>query len=666
MKKVLLINSLIFVFCFVSVSSFSQAQQKIDSLQTLLRQSIADTTKVNTYNYLAWELQYKHPDSAFSLARRSLRLAEKLSYNKGIAGAYHALGSLNDNRTDYQNALDYYYKALEIRSDLGDQPGLASNYTNIGSVYWHQGNYSRALEYYLEGLKISEEIGSEYNIASSSGNIGVIYQMQENYPKALEYHLKALEINEKLGDKVNAVINLGNIGSAYVGEGNFTKALEYNFKALEVDNLLRNDYGISRHLGNIGAIYYFQGDSARLADDVQKAVDKYLEAMEYLFKALKMDEGIGKKRGMARHLGNIGALYIELSAMGKKKYSEAEEYLQRSLTLAMEIGALSGIEFAHKNYSRLYESTGQFQKSLEHYKLYAETKDSLLNEESFRQINEMQIKYETEKKEKEIELLSSKNEIQELQLSKNRYLIFGLVGIVLLGTVIAVLFIRQNKLQARQKEIVLEQKLLRAQMNPHFIFNSLNSIQRLILESNNEDAYEYLEKFSSLMRRILEHSGQSTISLGDEIELLKLYLDLEALRFEDKFEYKIDIPPGLDLADARIPIMIVQPHVENAIRHGLLSKKSRGEIQIDMKQKNGLLMCTVQDNGVGRKKAMEIKQKSHPMHKSMGTSITEERLKHLNSKKGNPFSVNIEDLEDDAGNPLGTKVNLSIPLNYDY
>ncbi|PCH90883.1 MAG: hypothetical protein COB85_09830, partial [Bacteroidetes bacterium] len=415
---------------------------------------------------------------------------------------------------------------------------------------------------------------------------------------------------------------------------------------------------IATSLDNIAIIYY---EKAGTQQDPDSSRFYYDMSIDYFLKSLNIDQEVDNKDGIARSLNNLGEVYL---AKGDQKI--AIEYLEKSMLVAKKIGQKHIIMGTNRNLELIAAELNDFESAYRYHRIYSSYKDSLFNQEKSKQITEMQTKYETEKKEKEIIMLSSINQIQELQLSKNRYLIFGLAGMVLLIGVIAVLFIRQNKLQAKHKEIELEQKLLRAQMNPHFIFNSLNSIQRLILESNNDDAYTYLQKFSTLMRKILEHSGLSAIPIVDEIALLKLYLDLESLRFENKFEYHIEVQDELDSLEASIPTMLIQPHVENAIHHGLMSKKSGGKIDIGLKRSNGHLVCVVEDNGIGRKKAMELKEKSQTNHKSMGISITEERLKYLNAKVGRSLSVSIHDLVDDDGNASGTKVEMSIPLEFEY
>jgi LytS/YehU family sensor histidine kinase len=200
-------------------------------------------------------------------------------------------------------------------------------------------------------------------------------------------------------------------------------------------------------------------------------------------------------------------------------------------------------------------------------------------------------------------------------------------------------------------------------MNPHFIFNSLSSIHRFIWSNNQEEASDYLTKFSRLMRMILDNTQHTFISLNKEVESLRLYLDLESLRCNGIFEYHITVSEEINDEEVMIPPMIIQPYVENAIWHGLVHKSGKGALDIDMTLRGRTLVCIVTDNGIGRKRAMEIKEKKGVTHRSMGMQVTEGRIdlirKINNSRETN---VTITDLEDEEGRPAGTQVTITLPV----
>ena len=228
--------------------------------------------------------------------------------------------------------------------------------------------------------------------------------------------------------------------------------------------------------------------------------------------------------------------------------------------------------------------------------------------------------------------------------------------------------IRRKEAERLNREIQLAQnelKALRAQMDPHFIFNSLSSIQSFIMTKDEESALRYLNKFAKLMRMILSNSEKASITLREEIDALQLYMELEALRWDNKFEYSVEIDLRVDVDDHKVPTMLIQPYVENAILHGVVPKTDgKGMIGVSIAQEEAHIICTVQDNGIGRKRSQELRTTTNrSLHESMGMKITNERLELLNRIHHSSLSAKIIDLEDEKGNSLGTKVEIFIPIN---
>ena len=208
----------------------------------------------------------------------------------------------------------------------------------------------------------------------------------------------------------------------------------------------------------------------------------------------------------------------------------------------------------------------------------------------------------------------------------------------------------------------MELRALRAQMNPHFTFNTMNSIQHFIKKNKSEDALKYISKFARLIRMILDHSSEARITIEKDLEALRLYLDIESLRFDQQFSYEIHIDETIDESYDKIPPMLIQPYVENAIWHGLTNKVGGGKVLIDLKEQDDQLTCVIEDDGIGRKQAAELKP-TNPTHKSYGMMITEERLKLLNITNDQSMHLHIEDLLDGSNESSGTRVTLTIPIN---
>jgi len=219
----------------------------------------------------------------------------------------------------------------------------------------------------------------------------------------------------------------------------------------------------------------------------------------------------------------------------------------------------------------------------------------------------------------------------------------------------------EKKVLAIEKELFdVQQKALQLQMNPHFIFNSLNAIQSFVIGNNTDKAIHYLSKFSQLMRLILANSRESSIPVKDELKAIIHYMDIERLRFDNKFEYKVEVDKNIDEEFMEIPPMIIQPFVENAIIHGLVHSSDPGHIRLELQLHKNFIFCIIEDNGVGRTKAQEIREASGIKRRSRGMLITQERLEILNKQNKEKFSVKVIDLHNDDGKAVGTRVEINI------
>jgi LytS/YehU family sensor histidine kinase len=219
--------------------------------------------------------------------------------------------------------------------------------------------------------------------------------------------------------------------------------------------------------------------------------------------------------------------------------------------------------------------------------------------------------------------------------------------------------------EMKSKATELEMQALRTQMNPHFIFNSLNSINRFILQNNIGQASEYLTKFSKLVRLILQNSQATLITMESELESLELYLNLEALRFNYHFSYKISVPKNMEIEVLKVPPLILQPYVENAIWHGLMHKEEKGHLDIVISEESNCILLSIADNGVGRIQAAALASKSATKHKSMGMRITAHRIAILQNNVSVESPVTIRDIVNKDGTAAGTEVIIRMPLIYE-
>jgi tetratricopeptide (TPR) repeat protein len=467
------------------------AQDKADSLFTQLKNwqgktgIVADTNLYNIYYGLGTNFQNSNPDTAIHFYNKSIVYAKKqqdeLKEGKSIMNQGWCFYIKSDN----EKALLYNHQALTIAEKNIKYPTKkekakklqASVLVNIGNVYASQGDYSKALDYYFKALKINEEIGNKMGQAPNLGNIGNVYGSQGDYSKALDYHFKALKINEEIGNKRSQANNLCNIGLVYANQGDpsvttskeesiragYSKALDYYFKAQKIDEETGNKNGQAPNLDNIGNVYASQGD--------------YSKALDYHFKALKINEEIGNKRSQAVNLGNIGRVYVE-----QKKYKEAYTYLSQAIQLGEEVGIPYQLEGFYNSQSELFTQTGKHQEAMEAYKKHIMYRDSVLSEENQKAGVQQQAKYEYEKQ-KAIDDAEHEKQlaIEQEAKDKQKVITYSITGG--LGLVVVFLIFVFNRLQVtkKQKTIILAQKQLVEQQK-----EAVEEAHALLEEKNSE------------------------------------------------------------------------------------------------------------------------------------------------------------------------------------
>lgn len=653
-----------------------KGQARIDSLKSELNKykpacsspCIADSIKVNLLNAIAWEYKYNIPDSAIVFSNEALKQAKQLQWQKGTAWSYHQLASFYNNKSENYTALKYYLTALSMweeleKNILPEQRGTiliskSKTVGNLGHVYSALNNYENALDCYFKAIKINEELGNKDGIASGLGNLGNFFMHNKQYSKALSYYLKSMKIDEELqnnNSKKRVGTFLGNTGLAYLYLSDTVKALECFHKSLSINKEVGNKINIARDLGNIAMVYDYQKN--------------YSLALDYYFKSLDMQAEISDKNSMAITLGNIGSSYLD-----QKKYLEAEKYLKQALQMADTLEVFESVLASNINLSDYYSQVGNYKKALEHYKRGASAKDSLFNAEKTQEITRKEEQHKFDKKESELKVEQdnkdaiAKEELQKQKLLRNS-IASGSAIILLSGLFIFFFYKRKRDAEQKQKETLLslqvsetEMKALRSQMNPHFIFNALQSIQTFLLSNKADDANNYLLKFSKLMRLVLENSQHSEVTLEKDMQALELYMQLESIRLKHPFAYKFHIDESINVDETTIPPLILQPFVENAIWHGLQHKNEPGEINIYISKKGNALQAVVEDNGVGRDMSKKVAQPMLLKKESLGMKLTEERLKLLNETKNVNAQFSITDLFTKENLPAGTKVELSLPL----
>ncbi len=558
--------------------------------------------------------------------------------------AYFNLGVTLSKQGDYNASINYLNKALKQYQAINDTSRMGKAYLQLGYANAWMGEVGAAMEFYIKALEVFEAKNNSLGMADVYNAIGWMNNYNNDHKKALEYYQKAIDLCESLGEKKEAVTTYNNVGVVYKKQKNYTKAVEYYQKALSYSEELNDFPGIINGCNNFAILFAEQ--------------ESYGTSETYFNRALEVARQTDDQNMMAVTHSNLGFLYFIQS-----KYDEAIEQYKNCLTIAQKIGVPNSIVGAHEGLIEIYKEKGDYENALAHSDLLFQVKDSLLTAEKNRQMLEVQIRYETEKKDQENQLLTQQNKIQAFELKENRNWMIGLAIVLILVLTLGFLAFRQHRLKNAQQKVLLEQKLLRTQMNPHFIFNSLSSIQNYIIQSNTEEASNYLTDFGRLMRMNLEESSKEYIILDRELNILQLYLKLQHLRFQDMFDYHIEVDERLNRELIAIPPMFAQPFIENALEHGIRYKESKGHIWVKFTQKNDLLELTVEDDGVGIDGAGTKKHRQSGEYQSMATAITKERLSVLQKLTRHHLSMNITNRME-AGKSVGTKVTFLLPYQY--
>jgi tetratricopeptide (TPR) repeat protein len=560
---------------------------------------------------------------------------------------------------DFMEAEQYYQKSLAINLQRKDTLEQVRVLNNLSYLHLLSGRLDLSIRNSHDGLRLLEtmshsgslpdkvpQFGNKPSALVQSffyNNIGQINMKVGNYNDALNYFKKTLSCVNRSKDKIYIASALNDIASAYRHLKQYDQALVYCQKAVAINKEIDNDYGI-------GLNYQMMGDIYANTKNLGNANALLKEGMEILGKSNDIT-------AQSRTLLSIVGLNIK-----SKQLENAQKNLDQCFKMTKDSPDLEILSLYYYYQFKLDSIQGSLHKALSSYIKYHELNGQVIDVKMSQRITEIQTAFEMQRKDQENKLLKSENEIQKMRIDKARIAILVLCGFFSLIFVITLLIMRHQRLLTKHKIIELKQKNLNQQMNPHFVYNCLTSIQSFILHNDISNSLEYLSKFSKLMRKILESSQNQYMSVKDEIEILNLYLKLEAIRFKGKFVYEITVDEKIDPILFKIPSLLIQPFVENSIWHGLQNKEGKGVINVAFHLSDKSIFCTIEDNGVGREHAEMLKRRQAGSHISLGSSITQARIKLLKSLYGNKLGIQYVDLKDFDDKPAGTRVELFLPI----
>ncbi|GLU43068.1 tetratricopeptide repeat protein [Allomuricauda sp. NBRC 101325] len=583
-----------------------------------------------------------------TLIRYFDKIADRSHYLEGRAYALNLLGRSYRNISQYEKSVALHQEALSISEEAKSLDFKILSLNMLGVAYRRMDAIKTALDYHQQALELAEDVEKpshhiKRSINVSHNGIGNLYLTLEQYDQAIAQFQEALNLEQELVNKLGLAINYQNIGYCLEQKGDLDGALENYRKSLAYNEDIDSDTGRIICKNSLAQIYLKQDMSYSaltllnpLKEESKKAKDLFIASYVYI------------NSGWANtQLGN---------------YDQAYEEIQEGLEMAKSRNMPSNILYAYQKLSDLANARGNYKEAYEYYKMADEYDKEILSATNLRYINDNIEKYQDDKKTNQIAVLAAENELVRLRLKKNETTF--LVSALIVGLISSILYILYRQYQSKNEKrvLTLEQKMLRSQMNPHFLFNSLNSIKLYIINNEQKNAVHYLNKFSKLVRKILEASSQREISLAEELETVELYMNIENIRFSNEINFKINVDDDINIDNIKIPSLTLQPFLENSLWHGLSPKDGEKSIQINVRNKNnGHVSIEVIDNGVGRTMAEVNKENRVLKKKSLGIHITKERLANFSRDYQNKFDVDIMDLFNENGDPNGTKVILDIP-----
>jgi tetratricopeptide (TPR) repeat protein len=630
---------LIFLLFLFSVHSQDRTQ---DSLRLLLRSTgnVAEQTAI--LNKLSDSYKTSDPYVMQSFAKQALQLAKNNGNLKEEIIAYQNLGASEIILGNYDNALRYFNLTEQkiIKADCSDveiQEIQAKTFGSKGIIYSEKNNYSQALQNNFKALKIYEKHDKQIPLSKIYNNIGVIYRSIDDQKKALFYFLKSYTLQKAIKSS-SLGITCSNIGLIYLKGSSFEKAKKFFDESLKEFEKNPNDRGLGELYNNISQYYILKKQPQT--------------AKEYLHKAEQSFQKIGDQFGLSDTYLYLAEIYFN-----ENNLDDSFNAVNKSLSISKKLDLPETYMKSEALLSKIFDKKGDKENALIHLKNFNDGKDKLAKIENSKERIKTELKFESEKQQME---QKEKADTERMKW----FLGFSVLGFFLTGSFLFYRHREKEKTILLQKQLTeYQHKALHLQMNPHFVFNCLAAISSFIMQNDKEDAVKYLAKFSKLMRLTLDFSKESLITIDKEIEALKNYLELEQLRFNKKFDFEIIKDPLIE-DDTALPSLLLQPYVENAVIHGVIPKSGKGFIKITFRQTNDVLVCEIEDNGVGIETSRKLKENSVKIHKSMALEISKKRLETLEELIKKKIHLAIKEIKTKENGSEGTKVTLELPLEY--
>jgi len=558
-------------------------------------------------------------------------------------------------------------KKLKKAIDTKNEPAQADSYYNIGETFFNNGNFPKSEEYYTKAKNLYEKLNDKPNIEKATRRLAQSQEKQNkitpaisNYGRAAQmgYSEKSKAVNTndvtRLSSptpelKAEAIQNNINLSKKENEQGDlaesYSQLADVNLKQKDVSSAeenLNTAYKISKKEAPQQALAINQ----KLADLYveNKNYDKAIEAKK---KVLKEDFVKDNSQEKVNQIQELADIYIK-----KNDPKEAVDLLKNAYGIALDKGHTLEAQKSVKKLDSLYAISGNVDASVQLYRDFLGKLPNLVSKD--RSLVDNKILEDTEQR---ISQLEKEKELKDELIRKKNVFNYSLIGALILLTGLMIFIFRTlKKVQTKNKKIALQS--LRREMNPHFIFNSLNSVNHFIATNNELEANQYLTKFSKLMRGVMENSAEDFIPFQQELDLLQNYLALEKTRFADKFDYEIDVDESLNMQNLQVPGMLIQPFLENAVWHGLRYRSEKGFLKLSFDKSESHLKIIIEDNGIGIEESKKQKTQHQKTREGRGMKNTLERIQLLNDLYKKDITCSVKDKENNTGVLVTLQINL--------
>jgi len=573
-------------------------------------------------------------DSALFLAKRLLQKAREQENELWIARAQKEMADILNIKKDYHAADSLAHQSIRKFSRLNQKIDLAEAYYISGKILFNQKNEHEAIKRYYKSLEFITEKSSslKYRVYSS---IARILQNNRDTENALFYHKQSLKGSYQQGDWRNFIRTCINVCILYNGKSttNIDSSAYYGRKAIET--------------AQAHELPYLHAVAVNVATAPIIRQGNYQEGLQMARRSLSL----ARKYDMPDMSQYVQYVNLAFAYLGLNELDSAKKYEARAWKAHPK-----GVDNYRMSY-RIAKKEGKTEQALKYLEAYLKKGDSLDEERYKQKFSSLQSRLEAQQKAKKVQSLEQQATITRLKIKNQRHIIIFSITALLMITAGSFLFVSWSKAKKQRAIASLHQKLLRSQMNPHFLFNAMNAVQEFMFKKDSQSAGRYLGTFSALMRQILNHSSSDFITIREELDMLNNYLTLQQLRFSNAFDYEMIIDEAIDTDYTAIPPMFAQPFVENALEHGLFRSDHPNKIIIELKAiHHNQIKIVIIDSGIGISEG-QISAK----HNSHAIRITRERLSHYSQLSKDKIDLVMENIKNSSGNIEGLCVQIPLP-----